>query len=61
MMLYVRFKCPNCGEEFKMLKVFATSDTTRMCPKCGARNISMIPQDRDTLKLEEKGRCSGFG
>lgn len=60
-MQYVRFKCPNCGEDFKMLKVFATSDTTRMCPKCGTRQVPMIPEDRDMLKLEEKDRCSGFG
>ena len=60
-MMFVRFKCQECGEEFRALRLLVTSDTTRRCPKCGAEGVPPIPEDARILKLEEKDNCSSFG
>ena len=60
-MLFVRFKCPQCGELFKALRLFVSSESVKRCPKCGAEGSVPVDEDARFLRLEEKRRCSGFG
>lgn len=60
-MLFVRFKCPKCGEVFKKLGLMAKSDSTAMCPKCGEANVPLIEEDALYLKRIEDKRCSSYG
>ncbi|MCE5199534.1 MAG: FmdB family zinc ribbon protein [Armatimonadota bacterium] len=60
-MLFIKFKCPRCGETFNKLRFLVTSDSKYTCPKCGEENVSPIKEDLDMLKVEEKDNCSSHG
>lgn len=61
-MFFVRFKCPKCGELFRVFRFLVTSQSTKDCPKCGAQEVPVVEDDAVILAAEEKREsCGSFG
>lgn len=62
-MLFVRYKCPECGEIHKRLGIFADENSTSTCPKCGRKQVPLLEEDAKKLEIERKAKesCTRFG
>lgn len=60
-MLFTKFKCPQCGAEFKQFGLFLKPGSTKQCPNCGYEQVHAINEDAVQKRIEEKSRCDEHG